>query len=414
MKVSACKPGMVLGQDVRDVNGRLLMRVGDRLDERSLSVLKAWGVEEVTPWDEKDAAPGQAGGELPESVSALAHKIAAAKLARNSLDHPFIQEILSLMVECLGARMLSGEVFRVPPVTAPLTVQNGLPPLTVEDLTGSDRAIGAIPEVLVRLSQSMEDPRTSPAELAGIIQYDPGLAANLLKVVNSAFYGFPQHIETISRAVTVIGVQQLSALAVGMTAMSLFAELPGRALDYAQFWRHSLACACGARALASACGLANTERFFVAGLLHDVGVLLMLLYDPGRMGLALQSVRESGEPLLEAERRILGVDHAAAGQALLTLWMLPESLVQAVAGHHEPVWSAGRPEAAIVHIADFLAEALYCGSSGQPVLPALDTRALSALSAPPGMAGLMARRIDGQVIQLEPMFTAYGSKKREP
>jgi putative nucleotidyltransferase with HDIG domain len=263
-----------------------------------------------------------------------------------------------------------------------------------------------MPEVLGRLAQAMDNPGASPLEVADIIQNDPGLAAKLLKVVNSALYGFPQRIETISRAVTVIGVQQLSALALGLTVMGLFKNIPKDLLDIKDFWRHCLACACGARALASALGLPNTERYFVAGLLHDVGLLLFILHAPEHVRHVLSAVRLNGDSLTAAERRILGVDHGMAGAALLDSWKLPSSLVQAAGHHHEPLSAQEPKDVTIVHTADFMAETLLFGSGGQSIIMPLDQTAFSMLLAPQGVANIVFERVEEQFSHLESIFVS--------
>ncbi|GFK93408.1 hypothetical protein NNJEOMEG_01240 [Fundidesulfovibrio magnetotacticus] len=405
MRVSDLRPGLVLSQPVRDVNGRLLMGSGMRLSDRAISVLKSWGVAAVAVQGERQPSLADAGDNIPEELAARAQDLAAGRLARNDLTHPFVQDVFRLCVPRIARMLEEGrEVLRLPDDLPAERPGADLPPLDVQALVGCNRSLGAMPEVLAALSRAMDDPGTSPATAAAIIQTDPGLAARLLKLVNSALYGFPQRIDTITRAVTVIGVQQLSALALGMSVMDLFSHVPQDILDVRQFWRHSLACACAARALASALGMPNTERFFVAGLLHDVGLLLFIQCEPDRVRRALQEVRSVGASLVAAERKALGADHCQAGAALLSGWKLPPGLVEAARCHHEPSLCADERDAAIVHAADFLAEALALGSSGQSVLMPLDTAAFDRLGAPPGVADAVLTRVEDQFVQLEAIF----------
>ncbi|WP_243360079.1 HDOD domain-containing protein [Fundidesulfovibrio terrae] len=403
MRVSDLHPGLVLARDVRDVNGRLLISGGTCLNDRFIGVLKAWGVGEVQVEGEKASEPGEAG--LEEAL-AQAEEIMDARLARNDLSHGFVQEVFRLGAARIAAAIERGEPCAPPPVELgePEPRSESAQVLDLEALTASNPALGAMPEVLARLAQAMENPSASPVEVAGIIQNDPALAAKLLKVANSALYGFPQRIDTISRAVTVIGVQQLSALALGVSVMDMFKDIPRDVLNVRGFWRHCLACACGARALASALGMPNTERIFVSGLLHDVGLLLFILHAPDRFRQVLQLVRERGESLTGAERRVLGVDHGLAGGALLAGWGLPPSLTEATRHHHEPLASPDIRNVAIVHVADFLAEALVAGSGGQSVLMPLHTVAFDMLDAPSGVAGTVVSRVEDQLGQLESIF----------
>ncbi|MFZ5425756.1 MAG: HDOD domain-containing protein [Thermodesulfobacteriota bacterium] len=403
MRVADLRPGMTLGEAVRDVNGRLLMGEGTSLSERFIGVLKAWGIGEVAVTGESPREEKCPWDAAPEDLEGKARELVEARLALNMADHPFLRDVRGLALARTAA-LLGRGLYPFPPPRGPEAgAAPELPPLDIRALTGADMELGAMPEILSRLAQAMEDPSASPVEVAQIIMNDPGLTAKLLKVVNSAMYGFPQRIDTISRAVTVIGVQQLSALALGLTVMDLFKDVDKSLLDLTGFWRHCLACACGARALASLLGQANTERYFVAGLLHDVGLLLLILHAPGRVRPALEAAR-SGEGLIEAERRILGVDHAGAGAALLKSWRLPPSLVTAAACHHDPLCCAGPRDPAIVHVADFLAEAIVFGSGGQGTLMPLNLAAFDLLGAPGGVAGMVFERVDAQLGQLESIF----------
>jgi HD-like signal output (HDOD) protein len=428
MRVVELKPGLVLAQEVRDVNGRLLMVRGMRLSDRSIGVLKAWGVAEVVIEGEPARAlsdPGDPGVDISKDLIVKAQNIAAARLARSDLAHLFVQDVFRLAASRIAACLARGESVEPPAVRGaspdsgrlqvtsdagrPVLAAETLEPLDMDRLAAGDLALGAKPEVLSLLAQAMENPSASALEVADIIQNDPGLTAKLLKMVNSALYGFPQRIDTISRAVTVIGVQQLSALALGVTVMDMFKDIPGNLLDVGRFWRHCLACACGSRVLASALGLPNTERFFVAGLLHDVGLLLLILHAPAHVRQVLASMRENGEEFIAAERAILGADHAMVGGALLSGWKLPPSLVAAVEWHHAPLAAANPRDAAIVHTADFLAEALMFGSCGQSVIMPLELAAFDQLMAPAGVAATVFTRVEDQLGQLETIFTPHAA-----
>lgn len=408
MRVSDLRPGLLLASPVRDVNGRLLMSVGTCLNDRYIGVLKAWGIGDVEIQGEGEPEIDGPGEDLPEELVAKARDIVVARLARNDLDNPFIHEVFHLAVARTASLLDRGLQTQLPPSGAPgpAPSEESLGPIDLTALTASNPALGAMPEVLGRLAQTMDNPGASPLEVADIIQNDPGLAAKLLKVVNSALYGFPQRIETISRAVTVIGVQQLAALALGLTVMGLFKNIPKDLLDIKEFWRHCLACACGARALASALGLPNTERYFVAGLLHDVGLLLFILHAPEHVRRVLSEVRMSQDSFTSTEQRILGVDHCMAGAALLSSWKLPSSLVQAAGYHHEPLLAQDPKDATIVHVADFMAETLLFGSGGQSVVMPLDQTAFGMLLAPQGIAGTVFERVEEQFSHLESIFVS--------
>jgi putative nucleotidyltransferase with HDIG domain len=244
--------------------------------------------------------------------------------------------------------------------------------------------MASLPSVYLRLSAVVSDPRSSAAEVGEVIAEDPGLTARLLRLVNSAMYGFPSRIETVSHAIRIVGTAQLQDLALATSVIRLFANMPQSLVTMESFWRHSVACGVTARTIASRRREANVERFFVAGLLHDIGRPIMFMQIPGEARQAVLQSQESGEPLFRTEHALLGFDHAHVGQALLDQWKLPPSLRESVANHHYPDRSQRFPtETAVVHVADFVANALGFGSSGEPGVPPLDPRAWDVLGLPP-------------------------------
>lgn len=402
MRVSELQPGMMLAQPVRDVTGRLLVGGGTLMTERVINVLKTWGVAEVdvsgeaaTPW-----APDSV-DDIPAVLLHTAQDITSKRLRNNDLNLPFIQDVFRLSSLRLAQRLRSGEA-------APDIGQEGIGVDAFEDgttvsipvLVACNPSLGAMPEAMSRLTEVIQNPVASPAEVADILQTDPGLAAKVLKLVNSPLYGFHQRIDTISRAVTVIGVKQLSALALGVTVLSIFKDVPEGVIDVRAFWRHCLATGCAARSLASHLGVPNTERFFVAGLLHDVGLMLLYMNVPERARQVLIAARISGLSLVDTERRLLGVDHGQVGGALLASWKLPASLAEAADFHHEPLAAGNVRDAAILHVADFLAEAMGFGSCGLQTIMALNLSAWKYLDAPAGVAQAVCERMESQLENL--------------
>ena len=119
----------------------------------------------------------------------------------------------------------------------------------------------------------LEDPNTTANDLGRVIGRDTGLTARLLKIVNSAFYGFQSRIETVSRAVTIIGMRELRGLVLAASAIEAFSKVPNKVLNMANFWRHSVYCGVVAQLLAERSNVLHAERLFVAGLLHDIGLV---------------------------------------------------------------------------------------------------------------------------------------------
>jgi putative nucleotidyltransferase with HDIG domain len=240
--------------------------------------------------------------------------------------------------------------------------------------------VGTVQSVYERLSQVMNHPLSSSSDIGKVISEDPDLTGRLLRLVNSPIYGFPSRISTVSQAISIVGMNQLHDLAVGASFIRLFASVPQDLVDMASFWQHSVACAVAARILATHRRETNVERFFVAGLLHDIGRPIMYQKLPNESRQALERARSTGELLHRIEGEIFGFHHGQLGSALLDRWKLPTMLQEAVAWHHQPRLAARYPvEAAVVHVADHLANAFQLGSSGEHLVPPL---------LPEGWAGL--------------------------
>lgn len=222
----------------------------------------------------------------------------------------------------------------------------------------------SLPEVCVRVNELVDDASSSAIDIGQAIALDPGLTARLLKIANSSFYRFPSKIETVSRAVTIIGTRELRFLVLASSAVRSFGRLPTSTLDMSEFWRHSLYCAVIARLLAAQCNVLHRERLFVAGLLHDVGHLVMYSKIPDLVQVMIHRANRSGEPMYQAERDVFDIDHGTVGAELLKLWNLPVGLQETVEFHHEPQFAADfQLETSIVHIANVLAVLAERGST---------------------------------------------------
>lgn len=211
----------------------------------------------------------------------------------------------------------------------------------------------SLPEVCMQVQAVADDPCSSADQMGTVIAQDPALTARLLKLVNSAYFGFPAKVETVTRAVSLVGLRQLRNLALAVSAVELFDRVPADQVSMVSFWSHSIFCGLLCRELATACRVLHGERLFVAGLLHDIGRLMIYTHRPTEAARIHQQIDSCGIDLSAAERRVLGYDHAELGGALLQSWQLPDALQTAVAYHHQP---SGAPsaalEAAIVYLAN--------------------------------------------------------------
>jgi putative nucleotidyltransferase with HDIG domain len=245
-----------------------------------------------------------------------------------------------------------------------------------EQLVSGTVKLASPPLIYSKLMQVLDDPRAGSTDLGNVISEDQGLAARVLAVVNSALFALPWRVESISAAVRVVGTSQIRDLAIATSVLSLFDDVPDDLLDVDGFRNHSLACGVAARVLAGQRGEDNVERFFVAGLLHDVGRLILTANAPAEMRTALEASRSTDRDLRSCEREVIGCSHEQVGGVLLEKWRFPDSLREAVRHHHDPTRASRFPvEAAAVHVADAMAHALHWGRSGQPRVPRFEPHA---------------------------------------
>lgn len=265
--------------------------------------------------------------------------------------------------------------------------------------------VSSLPLIFYQINEAVNDPESSFTEIARIISGDAGLAARLLKIVNSAFYGFPNRIETIIHAVSIIGSTQLRDLALATTVINQFKGIPKNLIDMESFWRHNIACGLAARVIAIYRRESSPDRFYVTGLLHDIGRLVILSHIP-EMAMEALKVSESKKILLyQAEQEVMGFDHAQVGEMLLTSWKLPDRLIEAVGCHHE-IKKAKKYalKASIVHVADIISNAMELGSSGEHYVPPMQERAWERLELPTSILSSIINQIDRQYGEAVEMF----------
>ena len=206
----------------------------------------------------------------------------------------------------------------------------------IRHLASRVAGLPALPMIASRLLEAVDDPQTSAAEMAALISSDPALAARLLKLANSAFYGFPRQIGTVNLAVVVLGFETVRDLCLSVIITDCFFQntddIP---FEMEDFWRHSLATAVGARMVYRMCDARHPGEGFIAGLVHDLGKLFFGRYFPEDYKEVINRVRDEGLALLEAEKEVFSVTHPNAGAWLLEEWNLPIWLVNAVRDHHK-------------------------------------------------------------------------------
>jgi HD-like signal output (HDOD) protein len=387
--------GMTLAGDVLGKNGRKLLGAGTVLESGHLRVLRIWGVSavDVAAGDASGAAGDAACGDGDSEALAAARELAALRFALADRSHPAVDALY----RCCLRDLVKEDRCPLPPPFPPVSNTSPLPeaPDNPEALVTGDPSLASFPDIYFRLQEAIADPRASAGRIAGIIGNDPGLSATLLRLANSPLYGLSRPIDSLARGVMLIGAGELAQLALGVAVADRFRDIPSCCLTMRQIWEHAVGCGVLARVLAAHVGGVSQERLFVAGLLHDLGRLVLLRRLPVHMARAMAMAREARLPVAAAERELLGFDHAAVGRVLLAQWRLPRELADAVGGHHEQ--GAMALDACIVHVADMAAVAVGYGSNGSPIAPPLCAAAWDALGLEPSVLPVALSQAGRQV-----------------
>ena len=215
----------------------------------------------------------------------------------------------------------------------------------------------SLPSVVLEILESFDNERMDVSTLAGKIANDQALVARVMRVANSAFFGLSGQVGTIFEAISVLGFNNLRGLVTAAAIINASPKNLGQ-FDLGVFWRHGICTAACAKVLAKRLGL-NPEIAFTAGVLHDIGKLIIAMEYPA----AAKGVDEgSDESLLEAERNLIGYDHAALGGELAKRWKFPQSIRDAIRLHHSPQEASGRGGLSdVVYVANLFAHALDQG-----------------------------------------------------
>lgn len=238
--------------------------------------------------------------------------------------------------------------------------------ISSQEITSKIKDLPTLPLVAVRVMEIINDPHSSASDLAEVISSDPAMAAKVLRLVNSAYYGFPNPITTITHAVAIMGFNTLRSLILSVATFDLFSKKKtDQFFQLEELWMHSIGTAVGSKLLAKRLGLPNFEELFIAGLLHDVGKVVLDIYLHQDFISCISTAQKTSKPLWLVEQEVIGSSHAEIGNAVALKWKLPSVLTESIRWHHEVLRAKDHTKVAgIVHVADIFVKARGIGKSG--------------------------------------------------
>jgi len=253
---------------------------------------------------------------------------------------------------------------------------------TAAELAAKVTQLASFPEVAFRINDAILDEHSGAAEIGALIEPDPALSAALLRIANSAHYRAGGEVGSVERAVAVVGLREIRDLTFSICASKTFDGIPNELVSVKDFWKHSLYCATGAQSIARKAKVCQGESLFAAGLLHDIGHLVMFSQSPDLSRQALQLSLEESDGLSPylSERTVFGFDHMAVGVELARQWRLPTLLRECMEYHHEPLASDAMTDAVlVVHAANSIAVMAELDSLDPEDAPPIDDRVFTRL-----------------------------------
>ena len=236
------------------------------------------------------------------------------------------------------------------------------------------KSLPTLPAVAQKVSKMAENDDTSATQLGKIIATDQALSGRVLRLVNSSFYGFPGRISSISNAIVLLGFDVVKSLIISVSVFEMMEK------GIVGLWEHSLGCAIASRIIAKKIKGCQPEEVSVAGLLHDIGKVVVSIQLTENYDEIKKLIAEEKIIFWEAEKKVLGFTHEEIGGWLVESWNLPVSLQEPIAHHHQPLMAQqAKLQTAVVHLADFLVRALGFGSGGDPWMPPLNRKAWERL-----------------------------------
>lgn len=256
-----------------------------------------------------------------------------------------------------------------------------------------------LPSVVAKLSTMVESPTISTAQVGEMIQADQVLSAKVLRLINSAFFGFPGKISTVTHALVLLGFNAVKGLVLTTSVFDIMAT------EMMNLWKHSLGVSLAAGIISKRLNLKDTEEVIAAGLLHDIDKVALKVEGPEQFDAVMENVHQTKDLFIESENEVLGFNHTRAGEWLSEKWNLPPNLRDPITLHHRPQSAKNAPEAtAVVHMADILVRSIGYGNGGDMGIPVLDRETVKSLNLSLADIGEILDEMEGEFFKSEDLI----------
>lgn len=254
--------------------------------------------------------------------------------------------------------------------------------ITLEEIVDQVNDLPALPHVVGKIIQLTEDPDATAQDINKVLNQDQGMTAKVLRLANSAFYGFPRRISSITDATIFLGFRTVRGIVMAASVSDLLSEeMEGYALAQGELWGHSQSVAMASRCVAQYSKFIGMDVAYTAGLLHDIGKVILNTYMKEAYKEVIDKAAADDIPFMQAEQDILGFNHAQIGARVAEKWNLPEDLVEAIAYHHQPEQAVKNKKlTAIVHIADAICLMMGIGMGVDGMLYPLSSESMQLLN----------------------------------
>jgi HD-like signal output (HDOD) protein/ActR/RegA family two-component response regulator len=252
----------------------------------------------------------------------------------------------------------------------------------VRDIVGRLDKVPSLPETYLRLTKAIADPDTGMEDIARVVQRDPAMSAKVLQLVNSAYFGLARPLTSIGQSISYLGLDLIKGLSLTLDVFAAASNtMPATGFSFERLQQAAMLTAKLAKRIVGSADQKEAEAAYTGGLVRDIGIIIFAMSMPERLAEVARVVAESGRPLDEVERELLGATHSAVGGYLLGVWGLPLTIVEAVAYHHVlRVVERQKMDAQVaVHVADALVHGALASAAGEPYTERIDMDVLQAL-----------------------------------